>query len=933
MEDIASEAFPSRLPHLIQRTTPPLRCTKLTSVQHMEPSARTTPLLESPPGEDLDHLYDDAGCPRKLPRLNPEHIEISADALSHGLIPLRTAADDFPQDCSSIRSQKMMQQDAVPSESRKSQYFKHACTVEPFLFTLVNVAEPSQTSRPFRITVSDEALRNPFLTASKVMSIEKWRHQVQFQDTCFRQTPSNWMFKLADFDRRTGFFHKHHNTTTSAPASPDTQSPFDLEPHHFELSPLHVGGMQHARPNPVANLDELDIRGERLIERVNYSHSQAQDIEKSLDCLDSRLQILQQASSFTDNYQRDPMVPQSNKRICCEVPPITPKTRPKLPDVAITGYPLREPSPDQDPTVPKAVAPVGLTPTTAQIIDWPRRGDAAHSLSFILNPVVNPAKETKRDLEPPSTGSADSQDADHLGSENPTRQPMVFSGSLSTVSIPGSGAAALVRVSGVDTDDLEPTLVKEHCNTFFKRYSNRLTWCPEERSNKETLTRKSKLLLCAIISASDPKPTKSEMVSSCYHNALNMSRSAVFPERDYNIHDLKGIMVLTIYHGLHCVCPHFVSLCLTLRLHKVFVKLTDPTLRGRAKEAELVEMGRTWLLVVIYSHFLCIFSRKLYLIGSPPASICKHAETLESSEHAQPCDRLINAHVNLMMVLAHAQNKLDSRNHPGLLSERKEKFVLPEVYNVIIVLDRWAKEWKDLCPQLFTTKTEGPRRFLQNAQQYVKLYIMHAAVWPCQDGRTIITNTRRHQWALEGCQHAEGILRAVLDLKDELDFHEKNNLEPDLDDLPLNIEYHKATLGLATGYLLWVSMIIPGYVKLDCYLSLFTRLHGIEFKFSCEYIEIIEKCIHSIHEMLTFQKERLKSDYSSNDGIGISEQVHKIGTNLEARGCQLGPNELRDGCVGQYRYEDGTFVMGEDMAKDLDKLMTDTQFWFQLELE
>ncbi|KAI9620040.1 hypothetical protein H4Q26_014022 [Puccinia striiformis f. sp. tritici PST-130] len=416
MEDIASEAFPSRLPHLIQRTTPPLRCTKLTSVQHMEPSARTTPLLESPPEEDLDHLSDDAGCRRKLPRLKPEHIEISADALSHGLIPLRTPADDFPQDCSSIRSQKMMQQDAVPSESRKSQYFKHACTVEPFLFTLVNVAEPSQTSRPFRITVSDEALRNPFLTASKVMSIEKWRHQVQFQDTCFRQTPSNWMFKLADFDRRTGFFHKHHNTTTSAPASPDTQSPFDLEPHHFELSPLHVGGMQHARPNPVANLDELDIRGERLIERVNYSHSQAQDIEKSLDCLDSRLQILQQASSFTDNYQRDPMVPQSNKRICCEVPPITPKTRPKLPDVAITGYPLREPSPDQDPTVPKAVAPVGLTPTTAQIIDWPRRGDAAHSLSFILNPVVNPAKETKRDLEPPSTGSADSQDADHLGS-------------------------------------------------------------------------------------------------------------------------------------------------------------------------------------------------------------------------------------------------------------------------------------------------------------------------------------------------------------------------------------------------------------------------------------------------------------------------------------------------------------------------------------
>ena len=39
-----------------------------------------------------------------------------------------------------------------------------------------------------------------------------------------------------------------------------------------------------------------------------------------------------------------------------------------------------------------------------------------------------------------------------------------------------------------------------------------------------------------------------------------------------------------------------------LKLHKVFVKLTDPDLRGEANEAELVEMGRTWLLVVIYSH-------------------------------------------------------------------------------------------------------------------------------------------------------------------------------------------------------------------------------------------------------------------------------------------------------------------------------------------
>jgi hypothetical protein len=76
------------------------------------------------------------------------------------------------------------------------------------------------------------------------------------------------------------------------------------------------------------------------------------------------------------------------------------------------------------------------------------------------------------------------------------------------------------------------------------------------------------------------------------------------------------------------------------------------------------------------------------------------------------------------MVLALAQDKLDSRNHPGSLRERKEEHVLPELYIVINHLDRWAMDWKQDCPQLFTTKAMGPRRFLQNAQPYIRLYIM-----------------------------------------------------------------------------------------------------------------------------------------------------------------------------------------------------------------
>lgn len=47
---------------------------------------------------------------------------------------------------------------------------------------------------------------------------------------------------------------------------------------------------------------------------------------------------------------------------------------------------------------------------------------------------------------------------------------------------------------------------------------------------------------------------------------------------------------------------HIVSVAYELGLHTVFAKLTDPTLRGRSDEAELLEKGRTYLTVVMYSH-------------------------------------------------------------------------------------------------------------------------------------------------------------------------------------------------------------------------------------------------------------------------------------------------------------------------------------------
>ncbi|KAI8458228.1 hypothetical protein BY996DRAFT_6430273 [Phakopsora pachyrhizi] len=133
----------------------------------------------------------------------------------------------------------------------------------------------------------------------------------------------------------------------------------------------------------------------------------------------------------------------------------------------------------------------------------------------------------------------------------------------------------------------------------------------------------------------------------------------MFPERDYNYEDLKGIMTVAIYHGLHSVCGHFVSLCLVLKLHKVFVKLTDVNLRGTATEEELVEKGRTWLLVVIYSHI----------------------------------------HVELVVILANAQDKLDVRNYPGPVEQRRSNYVVPEL------LDDWYEEWRFRAPELFVFET------------------------------------------------------------------------------------------------------------------------------------------------------------------------------------------------------------------------------------
>ncbi|EGG12248.1 uncharacterized protein MELLADRAFT_76551 [Melampsora larici-populina 98AG31] len=262
----------------------------------------------------------------------------------------------------------------------------------------------------------------------------------------------------------------------------------------------------------------------------------------------------------------------------------------------------------------------------------------------------------------------------------------------------------------------------------------------------------------------------------------------MFPTRNHNHQDVKGIMTLAIYHGIHSICAHFVTLSLTLNLHKVFVKLTDPSLRGNTKEIELVEKGRLWLLVVIYSHL----------------------------------------HVELVLVLAHVQDKLDSRRYPGPLHERRAKYVAPEVFGLVKELDDWLTHWREETPELFFG------------------------------------------------------LRSPHQLDPHLKMKGESGKE--MQELGINVEYHKVTLGLATGFILWISQLIPGYINLQSNRNLIGRLHSIDFNKNCEYLDLIESSI-----------ERIDKDLKDHEKmIGVIE---------------------------------------DPMNDELDRLMNDTRFWFMIDLD
>lgn len=74
--------------------------------------------------------------------------------------------------------------------------------------------------------------------------------------------------------------------------------------------------------------------------------------------------------------------------------------------------------------------------------------------------------------------------------------------------------------------------------------------------------------------------------------------------------DLLGVLALAVYTGAPRLVGHAVAIAYDQGLHTVFAKLTDPTLRGRADEADLLQKGRIFLTTVIYSH-VCVVARRM----------------------------------------------------------------------------------------------------------------------------------------------------------------------------------------------------------------------------------------------------------------------------------------------------------------------------------
>ncbi|EFP84455.1 uncharacterized protein PGTG_10175 [Puccinia graminis f. sp. tritici CRL 75-36-700-3] len=144
----------------------------------------TEALPSSRPGQDIQAAVQPAASAHMCTAI--------ADALHHDVRSQQTRpSDEAHRGRSLAYSATVVRPAVLESEEQKSHYFKRASVLQPFLFTPTTIkpgqdfpTKKSSVPKPLapRFNMSEEALRNPFMKASKSFAIHKWRTQVSLSD-------------------------------------------------------------------------------------------------------------------------------------------------------------------------------------------------------------------------------------------------------------------------------------------------------------------------------------------------------------------------------------------------------------------------------------------------------------------------------------------------------------------------------------------------------------------------------------------------------------------------------------------------------------------------------------------------------------------------------------------------------------------------------
>ncbi|OAV93533.1 hypothetical protein PTTG_00852 [Puccinia triticina 1-1 BBBD Race 1] len=132
-------------------------------------------------------------CPAPAPDASPSpHLRGAiADALSNDIRPSPMRAQKAAPRRAVANSSLPASRQAILASEEEKVHFKRAVALQPFVFTPVNrdlapssrrKPVPYPKANPIRISVTDDLLANPFMPASKVFAIHKWRVQVHLQD-------------------------------------------------------------------------------------------------------------------------------------------------------------------------------------------------------------------------------------------------------------------------------------------------------------------------------------------------------------------------------------------------------------------------------------------------------------------------------------------------------------------------------------------------------------------------------------------------------------------------------------------------------------------------------------------------------------------------------------------------------------------------------